>query len=354
MVMNLLSVKKMELVGIDVGSSAVKLIKLGRSGCGYTVRAAAMAEIPSPSADSADASGIVGAIRQCLSIAQVKDRCAVCGVAGPEVMVRGFKFPPLPAKALDQAVQLEAHSVCPLDMKNSVLDYQLIGHDIQTQEPRPQNGLMVAASDRLIQQRLAQLTGAGMKPVLMDSEALALLNCLNELNLLAPGGSAAVIDIGDSVTSVIIYGQNGLPFVRDLNIAGGSIIRQIAAEQQMEEKTVRNALCSGGRAEITTEQRNKILLALNNAIRPLVMMINETLRFYSFQEKGSPVEQIFLCGGFSLVEMFTDMLTDALPVCTTILNPLEKIEWESPQDQNRWKACGPVMAIAAGLAMRTI
>jgi type IV pilus assembly protein PilM len=268
-------------------------------------------------------------------------------------MVRGFKFPPLPLKAIEQAVALEAQSVCPLDMKNSVLDYQLVGLcPSDRQEPSPQSGLMVVGTERLISQRVSQLAAAGVKAVLMDAEALALLNCLTELNMVEDYGTVGVIDIGHSKTSIVIYGQNGLPFVRDLNIAGDTIVRQIAAELGISEQDVRSGLCGKPNPGFTTEQRNQLLLVLNNAIRPLVIMINETLRFYSFQEKNAMVEKIFLSGGFPLISMFTDMLSDALPVETGLLNPLDHMEWQAGSGQSSIQTCGPALAIATGLAMR--
>ncbi|MCE5185500.1 MAG: type IV pilus assembly protein PilM [Planctomycetaceae bacterium] len=351
--MSLLTKKKTEVVGLDVGSRAVKLVRLSRNERGYCVTAAAICELAA-AAGGSDEARAAKAIGECLSRAEVRERSAVCAAAGTEVMIRGFKFPPLPLKALDQAVLLEAQSVCPLDMKTSVLDYQLVETEGQNRaEPGPHNGLMVVGTQRLINQRISALTAARVKPVLMDAEALALLNCLTELNLVGDSGTVAVIDIGWSKSSVIIYGQNGLPFVRDLNVAGGSIIGQISGEQGLSESDVQQILCDA-EAAIGGANRNKTLLSLNNAIRPMVMMINETLRFYAFQEKSSAVEKIFLCGGFSQVPMFRDMLMDALPAEAEVLNPMDHIEWQTPAEQNGLKACGPVLAIATGLAMRTV
>jgi Tfp pilus assembly PilM family ATPase len=179
MVMSLLTAKKTEWIGLDVGTRSVKLIRLRRSESGYSVTAAAMVDIPpvENAEGETDSRRITAALKECLARAQVRERYAVCGVAGPEVMVRGFKFPPLPLKAMDQAVQLEAQSVCPLDIKSSVLDYQLVqsvseAAEQAQQEVRSQSGLMVVGTDRVIRQRISQVTAAGIKPVLMDAEAL--------------------------------------------------------------------------------------------------------------------------------------------------------------------------------------
>lgn len=356
--MAVLTLKKTELVGLDVGTWAVKLVRLARQDGCYRVMAAASMEVGSEQGENT-AARTQAAIGACLSRAGVRDGLFVCAVAGTEVMVRGFKFPPLPLKAVENAVLLEAQSVCPLDMRNSILDYQLIGSEsmetaMKTGEAQPQSGLMVVGTQRLIQQRLSQLSAAGIKPVLMDAEALALLNCLTELDMIDDHETVGVIDIGCSKTSIVIYGQNGLPFVRDLNVAGDVILRQISGEISMEETQVRSLLFQPESHEIPKEQRNQLLLALNNAIRPLVTMVNETLRYYSFQEKNAVVEKIFLSGGFSLAPMFMDMLTDALPVETSVLNPLAHMDWHAGSNQAQMKTYGPALAVATGLAMRTL
>ncbi|MHC5214719.1 MAG: type IV pilus biogenesis protein PilM, partial [Planctomycetota bacterium] len=97
------------------------------------------------------------------------------------------------------------------------------------------------------------------------------------------------------------------------------------------------------------------LLALNNAIQPLVNAINETLRFYSFQEKKSGVDRILLCGGFSLINAFVEFMTDAVSVPVTLLNPFSTIQYDPGSDGNETlKKDGPAFAVATGLAMRTL
>ena len=87
-----------------------------------------------------------------------------------------------------------------------------------------------------------------------------------------------MIDIGHMFTNVVIYGLDGLPFVRDINIAGSNIIQEICRQTELSENQIQQAFMRGRSSE--THDGN-LLLALNNAIGPLVNAINETLRFYS-------------------------------------------------------------------------
>lgn len=150
----------------------------------------------------------------------------------------------------------------------------------------------------------------------------------------------------------MIYGHDGLPFVRDLATAGRQVVEKVSREVSLPQEAVLEALAGG---ETDVEMKSKILLALNNAVRPLASAINETLRFYSFQEKKGAVEKIFLCGGFSLFDTFVEFFADALPVDVQLFNPFEHIECRAGDDGNELLTTeGSAMVVAAGLAMRTL
>ena len=347
-----------DLVGLDIGTTSVKLVQLLKAPDGYTVSAAIQEQIEADSKEEKnDQAQVIAAVKTCLKKANLKSQNVVCGIAGPDVVVRGFDFPPLPEVAIEQAVRMEAQQVCPFESKNMVLDYQLIENHQVTDEQKaskimPRTGLMVACTQELVKEKTRIVTEAGAKPLLVDSDALALLNCLAELNLIDTDGTVAVIDIGWTLTNVIIYGKDGLPFVRDLNNAGQQVIQRISKELQISEEEVCRVLSGQEKSGPT---QNKILLAVNNAIRPLAMAVNETLRFYSFQEKTSEVEKIYLCGGMSLVNTFVEFLSDAMPVQTQVLDPFEKMHCEAGSEGNELiKTSGAGLALAAGLAMRTI
>lgn len=356
MMLNVLKQKKIELAGLDIGTSAVKLVHLNKNADGYAlVTAAAEPIVPCPDDEEKSRQNCVDAIKTCLKKAGLKDKNVVCGISGPDVVVRGFTFPPLPDEAVEQAVRMEAQQVCPLDMKHSVLDFQLI-ETAQTvsatgsAKATARQGVMTVGTENAIREQTELLTQAGVDPVMVDVNALALLNCLNELELPNTQETVAVIDIGDALTNVVIYGVDGLPFVRDINIAGTHIIREISRKTELPEDQIRQTLREG-----PDQLNGNLLLALNNAIGPLVNAINETLRFYSFQEKKSGVDRILLCGGFALIDAFVEFLKDAVSTPVALLNPFSTILYDPDAGGNKTlEKDGPAFAVAAGLAMRTL
>lgn len=347
--LNLLHRQKIELAGLDIGNAAVKLVRLNKSEDGYTLAAAACEPIvPCPDDKKQQHQNCVDAVKTCLKKADFKNGNVVCGVSGPEVVVRGFSFPPLPDQAVEQAVRMEAQQVCPLDMERSVLDFQLI--ETPQSKKSGRQGVMTVATENTVRTQTELLCEAGAKPIMVDVNALALLNCLNELESLDEMKTVAVIDVGSVLTNVIIYGCDGLPFVRDINIAGAHVIQQIGRQTGMSEDQIRQTLTQN---QSQDPLDGNLLLALNGAIGPLVNAINETLRFYSFQEKTSGVDHIFLCGGFALIDAFLEFLTDAISTPVAVLNPFSMIRCDGSNNPTI-KKDGPAFAVATGLAMRTL
>jgi type IV pilus assembly protein PilM len=353
MALNLLTNRQIEPIGLDIGTAAVKLVQLRKGEYGYTVTAAMTEPVAGLDDGKQNRRSYAEAVKRCFQKAGLKSRNVVCGVSGPEVMVRGFKFGPLPDEAIGQAVAIEAQQVCALDMKHTVLDYQLVeSRPAGAGGVRPRHGLMAAVTEHLLREKIQILSDAGARTLMMDADALALLNCLNELGLLETVETAAVINVGAALTNVVIYGQDGLPFVRDINIAGTRIVEHLSRTLEISQAQAYQSL---RQEQASFESQNKVLLTLNDAIRPLANAINETLRFYSFQEKGAPLERIFLCGGFAQVSAFAEFLTDALPAPVALLNPFEKMTCdERMADAAELIKSGPAYAVAAGLAMRRV
>jgi type IV pilus assembly protein PilM len=231
------------VIGLDIGSSEVKMVQLHKYKGGYAVTAAGAVEIEANKDNNGQReANTTKAIRECLRTAGTQTQMAICGVCGPEVAVRYFKFPSLPPEEIEGAVLLEAAQVCPFNVGDDTVDYQLIsdGGDNVT-------GVLVAATNKLIQRKKRLIENASLKCVLMDVEGLALLNCVSELE---PNGSKganesgtiAVLNVGNSHTTLAIMGDNGLPFIRDITCAGNDIVEQIATENEVSTERVREIL----------------------------------------------------------------------------------------------------------------
>ncbi len=345
----LLNLKEAQVLGLDIGSSTVKIVQLRKNGDGFAVTAASIANI----ADGAETNenhkeiNTIRAISECVQSAGIQTPLAVCGVCGPEVAVRYFKFPSLLPEEIEGAVLLEAAQVCPFNVDDSAVDYQLMpdGADSVC-------GVLVAATNKLIKRKSHLTEEARLNNVLMDVDGLALLNCFSEYEETKAGRTTAILNVGSSFTNLAIMGGNSLPFIRDIAYAGETIVKEVAAEKGVPQETVSRIL-SG--CEDSSGTQLEIGDSLEKACRKLIVDVTETLRYYAAQEKSAVVEKIFVCGGFALVKGFVELLDKQLPAAVALWNPFDKIGCEAGRKcRDILQKNGPAMAVAAGLAMRSI
>lgn len=345
----LLKLDQNEVMGLDIGSSAVKIVQLRKKDDGYVVTAAGMTEMADDNEENNDrkAMNTLRAVGNCLESTGIQTRLAVCSVCGPEVAVRDFKFPVLPPEEIEGAVMLEASQVCPFNVNDGSVDYQLI--------PDQENnitGVLVAATNELIRTKRKLARSASLDSVLMDVDGLALLNCFNEYDKSEQSQTTAILNVGSSYTNLVIMGENGLPFVRDMTCAGNDIVEQIADDRNVSKQAVRTSLFgsdASGQSELEMSD------SLAKACEKLITNVTETLRYYTAQEKVSVVEKIFVCGGFALAKGFVEILDARLTASAVLWNPFDKIPCHTAKNcRDLLQEKGPAMAVATGLAMRSI
>jgi type IV pilus assembly protein PilM len=341
--------KKTDVLGLDIGSCAVKMVALHRSDTGYTTTAVGITEIAASEDDNHRRTNTVQAVRKCLELAGIKTKLAVCGVSGPEVAMRDFQLAPLLPEEITAAVSIEASQVCPFNAADSAVDYYLMPNsDNKT------NGVLVAATKTLIKSKTQLAKEAHLNCILMDVDGLALLNCFNGLEDGQEDSQAhrtvAILNVGGSYTTLAIMDNNGRPFIRDMTYAGNDIVAQIASETDTSMETVKGILF--GDSE-TVE--SGLYESLAKACRRLVGDVGETLRYYTAQSASSNVEKLFVCGGFALAGGFVELLNDRLGVEAVLWNPFDKIRCNgNRQFEDVLAKSGPAMAVAAGLAMRSV
>ncbi len=339
--------KRDELLGLDIGSSAVKMVQLHKEHHGFSVIAAAKVDIVNGKDTNSVDISVVKAVQECLLRMSTETQMAVCSVCGPEVAVRRFNFPVLPKEEVTNAIMLEAAQVCPFNLSESVVDYQIVPNGRDSIR-----GVLVAATDRLVQKKRWFAQEATLRTVLMDVDGLALLNCLDNCTKEKNSRKAAVLNIGGSFTTLAVSNNDNLPFIRDIGYAGNDIIDNIASHLGIEPADVRANLCGakGGSTGDTFNLKN----ALPLACQKLIEDVSETLRYHSANEKVV-IDKICICGGFALVDGIIDLLKKSFSADVQIWNPFDEPAINVPSHlSDLLRKEGASMAVAAGLAMRTI
>jgi len=338
-----------DVFGLDIGSSAVKIVALRKDDAGYSVTGAGITHIAeSDQNDDQQKANTIKAIRDCFLKARVKRKLAVCGVSGTEVAVRDFEFSSLSADEIGAAVTLEAAQVCPFNAADSAVDYHLMSNSNVNVK-----GVLVAATNSLIANKVHLTKEARLKCILMDVDGLALLNCYKGLTSEGQeshGKTIAILNVGGSHTTLAVMDSDGWPFIRDMTCAGDNMVRQIAAALDTTEENVKEALFDNSISPEPQLQDN-----FAKACQRLISDVTGTLRYYTAQGKSSNVDRLHVCGGFALAKGFVELLNSRLGIEAVLWNPFTGIRTDTnKQCEETLAKSGPAIAIAAGLAMRSI
>ena len=178
----------------------------------------------------------------------------------------------------------------------------------------------------------------------MDSEGLALLNCLQKYLTADEELPVAVINIGMSSITVAVLGTDGLPLIRNLNCCGSDIIDHIAKDGGISVDQVEHKLSGGKGPE-----------SIDRACERLVHDINETLAYYSVNHSGEAFKHVYVCGGFSLFDSLVKVLVGNIPSEVSVWNPFLRMNCgDNTVTDNLLRNYGAAFVVAAGLAMRRV
>src|SRR5215475_7040526 len=219
--------KKPSTFGLDIGSSAIKVIEL-KEGKGSAWGLTAFAQVPLPhdviSEGSIKEPALVSdAVKECVQKAGVKGTAAVISVSGREAIMKRVPLPKVTAKELADAITLEAEHHIPFAVDDVFLDYQVVGESANSMSV-----VLVAVKKVKILEYVAVVEQAGFEALVVDLDAFAIQNQF-ELNHPAVSEEAvALIDIGASVMKTNVVRGGASIFARDVPFGGHHYTQAIA------------------------------------------------------------------------------------------------------------------------------
>ena len=358
--LNGFSLKAVGLIGLDIGTTAVKAARIRRKGKHITVTGLAQATLEHASSkDTVPGDKTTLAIWRCLHMLHESPAEVVCGLSGPDVAVRTFDFPAIPIKQLASAVELEATQVCSFEMSESTVAHQVLrGPGVKKtrrrQEPQgPERvvGVFAAAKNTGIQQVQEQCRSGGAHCVMVDVNGLALLNCLEACHIRKPGETALVLNVGNVFTNLAIISDDGLPFVRDIPYAADAIINQVCKSTGSPRPTIAGALAGTDEARFALQN---LAPAVQEACSTLANRVLETVRYHGTRQSGPPLDRILLCGGMAQATVVQEALAGLLGGKVELFNPLAALACTRAVHKSEAAGQGPVFVVALGLALRSL
>jgi len=222
--------QKVYPIGVDLGSSSVKLVQLSGAGKGLGLIAAAQAEVPHEIRGNPSAlqEWYVETVRELISSKPFKDTRVVTCLPARELLVQHLRLAKMDDEQLEKTLPWEAQGKVPFDIHRARLRHIIAGEVYEGSETKMEV-ILLAASHNVVEQHLSFI---GRTKVQIDSinvEPCALVNCFAHLLDKQNGSSGRVmfIDLGHSCTKVVITHGLNIVFCRTIGIAAEHMVRSI-------------------------------------------------------------------------------------------------------------------------------
>lgn len=352
--LEMLRVKTPALIGVDITSSSVKLVELRElpQKEGLVLEGYAISPLPKDAVSDGNVNNL-DAVAESLQLAwrnlgsRIKNVCLALPAAA--VTTKKILLPAgLTEDDMEFQVESEANQYIPFPLEEVNLDFQVIGAS-----PSNENEVevLIAASRKAnVEDRVATAQVAGLNAAVMDVELYASERAFELVCAQLPGNArdkcVALVDIGTNTTTVNVLRNGESLYIRDQQVGGGQLTRQIEAMFGLSEEEAEAAKRSN---DLPDNYERDVLGPFREN---MVMEIYRLLQIFFTSTQYSEVDYIVLCGGCAVLPGLDDAVANKTQVVTMVANPFALMTLSSRVKQRQLQQDAPSLMVACGLAMR--
>jgi type IV pilus assembly protein PilM len=345
--------KSHSVVGLDIGSSAVKAVELRPAGKGFSVTAFAVETVPHDSiVDGAiiDAPAVADAIRRVFLNKAFRTKEVAASLSGNAVIVKKINVPIMTEAELAASIKWEAEQYIPFDIQDVNIDYQILDPGTGANSKGTMEVLLVAAKKEKIADYTGVITEAGRVPVVLDVDAFALQNAYEVNYGLEPETVVVLLNAGASAININILSGNRSLFTRDISLGGNAYTEAIQKELNLPFESAELAKKGQPVEGITYDEVRPVLHAMTENV---LLEIQKTFDFFKATAASDRIDRILLSGGASTVDGFAESLAERFGAPVESFDPFKKIAFNPVALRiDDLEHLLPTAAVAVGLALR--
>ncbi len=352
-------------VGVDIGSSSIKLVHAEPTKNGVRISHIAMCPTPPDSVKEGvvvNIPEVADAIQFALRSAGIKTYSAVTAIAGPGVVVRHVQVPRMTEQVFRKTIGFDAGRYISSAAEDSIVEFEIIG---ESDDHNQMNVLIVAAPKNIVDSKVAAIEQAGLDPISVDVEAFCTFRTLVDYGSDASlrQGTIALLDIGASHTEINLVCNGKLELTRTIPIAGRSLSNAIKNAESCTDEEAEQIKRSMDMSELiglpagsATSQSLKVVQSL---VDEVLKEVRRSVNFYQSQLQDGTVDmtvsKLVLTGGTSRLKGLQPYANSRLNVEVTTGNPaLCDMIHLSPSHGEVSDEDVSLLAVAFGLAVKEL
>ena len=365
--MLLFSQKNKPIVGLDIGTTAIRAVEIRPAGKGWRLHRWATRPLPSDSMVDGkvlNKEKVVATLTALFEQNDFSTRRVALSVGGPSVIIKNIQLPFMTELDLEDQISLEAEEHIPFGIDDVNLDFQILNR-----EQEHINVLLTACKKEVLDGHLQAVAEAGLTAVVCDLDLCSLINSYDAFvsplpvavvekkkknskqaaEKSAPPSVVCLVNSGGSYLNVAILIGSIPTFIRDHSFGTRQFVQQLSQELEIPFVEA-EPLLQGGE----TEQQKELLAELLPTFEgQLQGAISQSIDLYKNTNPKNPVTEIAISGTCALIPGLDARLGKAIDIPTKISNPLTTLkEGKGNGYQPLPSSQAPRYIIALGLALR--
>ena len=353
MALDIFKPKAPPLFGMDISSSAIKMVELAEAGKNsqrverYAIEPLAKDSVLDGNISNLES--VAETVRRAWKKLGTRTKNVALALPTAAVITKKIICPAgLREEDLELQVESEANQYIPFALDEVNLDFQVLG-------PAPSGEaevevLIAASRKEKVEDRVAVAEAAGLKALVMDVESYAMQTAFELIRQQLPNDgrdqNVAVIDLGASIMNITVLRNDQAVYAREQAFGGHQLTQDIARHYGLSPEEAENAKRSGG---LPDSYETEVLRPfMENA----ALEIQRAMQFFFTSTQFSSIEHILLTGGTSTLQGLEDMVSSRTRVNAMVANPFANMSISPRIQLKRLISDAPALMIACGLAMR--
>jgi type IV pilus assembly protein PilM len=339
-------------VGLDIGSSAIKVVQVSESSKGVQLLNFGMEPLPTQSiVDGAimNQGAVVEAIQAVFSRLRIREKQVAIAVAGHSVIIKKIAVPQMTMGELEEQIKWEAEHHVPFDPQDVQIDYQVLSE--QNAEGQ-MDLLLVAAKNELVNDYAAVVRDAQLKPAVVDLAAFAVQNAFERAVGFPEEETLALLNVGAAISTINIVGRGVTMFTREVTIGGNAYTEEIQKQLAVgyDEAEAYKVGGGGGSTDVVPADVERVMSQVSETLSG---EFQRSLDFFLATTASATIHRIYLSGGTAQVGSLVQAIRRRSRLEVEVFDPFARVTIdESRFDVPYLRANAPMAAVAMGLALR--
>jgi type IV pilus assembly protein PilM len=341
------------LIGLDISSSSVKLVELGRGNDGELVLERCAVEqlekgwITDGNVEKFDE--VADAIRRVVKKSGTKTKNVAMSLPASAVITKKIVLPGGMSDAeLELQVESEANQYIPFSLDEVSLDFCVVGPSATS--AGDVEVLIAASRKEKVQDRQGLAEAAGLKPVVVDVESYASRLATGRLIDALPNKGAdimvALFEVGAMTTSMQVIRNDEVLYDRDQAFGGAQLTQLIVRQYGFSPEEAETKKRSG---DLPEDYDSGVLRPF---VDNLAQEIGRALQFFFTSTPYNRVDYVMLAGGSSSLPGLCEAVTTQTSFACQLINPFEGMKMGGGVREKKMRREAPSYLSACGLAMR--